>query len=175
MCFHLAHGIEHDSDNDQQARAAEKLCCDHRHVQSLAEKAWQHRYQRKKDRAGKRESRHGEIEKIRSWFPGPDARNVTTVFLQVVGDLRRLKLRGNPKIAEEENHCPENDIMGPTAGKGAGDLSGCGAVSEAVLDNRRRKEKQRPSEDDWHYPGVIHFQRHILRLSAVHFATNHTL
>src|SRR6266849_7245991 len=103
MRFHLAHGIKHHANNDQEACAAEKLCCDHWHVESLAQKAWQHRYQRQKDRAGKREPRHGEIEKIRSRFPGPYAGNVTTVFLQVVRDLRRLKLRGNPKIAEEEN------------------------------------------------------------------------
>ena len=65
--------------------------------------------------------------------------------------------------------------MGPTAGKGAGDLRGCGAVSESVLDNRCWKEKQRPGKDDWHYAGVIHFQRHILRLSAVHLAADHAL
>ena len=175
MCLHLAHGIEHHADNDQQARAAEKLRCDHRHVESLAQKAWQHRYQRQKDRAGKRESCHGEIEKIRSRFPGPYAGNVTTVFLQVVRDLRRLKLRGNPKIAEEENHCPESDIMGPTGGERACDLRGCGTVSKSVLDNRRREEKQRPGKDDWHHAGVIYFQRHVLRLSTVHFATDHAL
>src|SRR5213076_1976299 len=148
MCLHLAHGIEHQADNDQQARAAEKLRGNHWNVQSLAEKAWQDRYQCKKDRAGERESRHGEIEKIRSRFPGPDARNVATVLLQVVRDLRRLKLRGNPEITEEENHPRQNDVMRPAAGKRGGDAVGNRAVLKTVADDRRGKKEQRPGKDD---------------------------
>src|SRR6267378_1132470 len=151
MRFHLSHGVEHDADNNQQARAAEKLRCDRWDVQSLAHKAGQNCDQSKKNRAREREPRHGEIEKIRSRFSGSDARNVTTVFLQVVRDLRWLELRGNPKITEEKNHGRESDIMRPAVGKRAGDLPGCRAVSKSVLNNRRGKEKQRPGEDDWHY------------------------
>src|SRR5438128_11003741 len=110
MCFHLAHGIEHDPDNDQQARAAEKLRCDHRHVESLAQKAWQHRYQRQKDRAGKRESCHGEFEKIRSRFPGPYAGMETTVFLLSVPYFERLNMVANHKNAEEDKQTHESDI-----------------------------------------------------------------
>src|SRR5437764_8473920 len=109
MCLHLAHGIEHHADNDQQARAAEKLRGNHRNVQSLAEKAWQDRYQCKKDRASERESRHGEIEKIRSRLPGPDARNVATVLLQVVRELRRLNLLVNAEITVGEIQSHLND------------------------------------------------------------------
>src|SRR6266542_2170869 len=175
MRLHLAHGIEHDADNDQQTRAAEKLRGDRWDVQSLAHKTWQDCYQCKKNRAGKGEPRHGEIEKIRSRFSRSDSRNVTTVFLEIVRDLRWLELRGNPKITEEENHGCKSDIMRPAGGKRAGDLPSCRAVSKSVLDKRGRKEKQRPGEDDWHDPGVIHFQRHVLCLAAVHFATNYAL
>ena len=52
----------------------------------------------------------------------------------------------------------------------AGNPGSCRAVSKSVLDNRRRKEKQRPGEDDRHHARVIHLQRHVLRLPAVHFA-----
>ena len=65
--------------------------------------------------------------------------------------------------------------MRPAVGKLGGDLRGCGAVSKSVLDNRRWKEKQSPGEDDWHHAGVVHFQRHVLRLAAVHFAPDHAL
>src|SRR5437899_1028344 len=40
----LAHGIEHDAHYDQQACATKKLRRDHGHIQSLAQKTWQHRY-----------------------------------------------------------------------------------------------------------------------------------
>src|SRR6266480_6074002 len=100
MCLHLSHGIEHYADNDQQARATEKLRGDGRNVQSLAHKAGQNRYQRKKNRPGEREPRHGEIKKIGSRFSRSHPRDVTTVFLQVVRDLRWLKLRRNPEITE---------------------------------------------------------------------------
>ena len=78
--LHLTHRIEHDAHNDQQTCATEELRCDHGHVQTLAEKAWHNRYHRQKNRAGKREPRHREIEKVRSRFAWPDTWNITAVF-----------------------------------------------------------------------------------------------
>src|SRR6267143_499241 len=146
MRLHLAHGIEHDADNDQQTRAAEKLRRDRWDVQSLAHKAGQNGDQSKKNRARERKPRHSEIEKIRCRFSGSDARNVTTVFLEVVRDLRWLELRGNPKITEEENHGRKSDIMGPAGGKRAGDAIRSRTVLKTVADNRGWEEKQRPRE-----------------------------
>src|SRR5439155_6305173 len=134
---------------DQQARPAKELRCDHWHIQSLAQKAWQNRDQRQKNRARKRESRHREIKKVGSRFAGPHSRNVTAVFLQIVRDLRWLKLRRNLEITEKENHCRKSDIMGPAGGKRAGDARSCRAISKSVLDNRRWKEKKRPVKDYW--------------------------
>ena len=80
MRLDLPHRVEHDTDDNQQARASEKLRRDHRHVQSLAEKAGQDRYQREKNCASERQPRHREIEKIGSWFARTNAWNVTAVF-----------------------------------------------------------------------------------------------
>ncbi len=141
MRFHLSHGVEHDTDNNQQARAAEKLRGDGWNVQSLAHKARQNRDQSKKNRAREREPRHGEIKKVGSRFPRPDAGNVTAVFLQIVGDLRGLKLGRDPKITEKENHPCENDVMGPAVGKRAGDLRSGRAVFKCKANDRGRKQQ----------------------------------
>src|SRR4029450_11515932 len=175
MRLYLAHGVEHYADNDQQAGATEKLRRDGRNVQSLAHEAGQNRYQRKKNRAGEREPRHGEIKKIGSRFSGPDSGNVTTVFFQVIRDLRWLKLGRNPEIAEEEDHAGKDDIMRPSVGKRAGDLRGCRTVFKCEANDRSWKEEQRPGEDNGHHAGVIYFQRHVLGLSAVHFSPDDTL
>ena len=75
-----------------------------RDVQSLAEQARQNRDQRKENRAGKGQPRHREVEEIRRRFARTHARDVAAVFLQIIRDLRGLKLRRDPEIAEEENH-----------------------------------------------------------------------
>src|SRR6266545_2020281 len=60
-------------------------------------------------------------------------------------------------------------------GKCAGDAVGNRAVLKAVADDGRGKKEQSPGEDDWHHTGVIHFQRHVLRLAPVHFTANNAL
>jgi hypothetical protein len=124
VCLHLAHGIEHDAHNDQQTCATKKLRRDNWHIQSLAEETWQYRYQREENRTGKRQSRHGEIKKVRRRFSRSHPRDVTSVFLQVICDLRWLELRGDPEITEKENHRRESDVMWPAGGKRVGDTVG---------------------------------------------------
>ena len=157
VCLHLAHGIEHDAHNDQQTCAAKKLRRDNWHIQSLAEQTWQYRDQREENRTGKCESRHGEIKEIGGWFSRSHARDVTSVFLQVICDLRRLELRGDPKITEKENHRRQHDVMWPAGGKRVGDAFGGRTVFKRVADNRRRKKEKRPGEDDRHHAGIIYF------------------
>src|ERR1051326_1263438 len=157
MRFHLAHGVKHHADNNQQAGAAEKLRCNDGHIQPLAEKTWQNRYQRQENRASKREPRHREIKKVSSRFSGPHSGNVTAVLFEIVGDLRRLKLCGDPEVTEEENHCREHDIMHPAGGKCRRYPLSCRAVSKSVLNDGRWKKKQRPRKDDRHHACVIDF------------------
>ena len=117
MRFNLTHRVQHDTDNNEQTRAAKKLRGYRWHVQTLAQQTREHCYDREEDRACERQTRHGVIEKIRSWLPGSDTRNVTAIFLKIVCDLRWLKLGRDPKIAEEENHRSQDDVMQPSGRK----------------------------------------------------------
>src|SRR4030095_7876599 len=153
MCLHLAHGIEYDADNNQQAGAAEKLRCDDGNVHPLAKKTWQDRYYSQKDCAGECQPRHGEIKKIGSRFPRPNTGDIATIFFQIVSDLGGLKLRRDPEITEEENHRRESDVVRPAVGKLASDAVGNRAILKTVADDRRRKKKQSPGEDDRHHTG----------------------
>ena len=65
--------------------------------------------------------------------------------------------------------------MGPAGGKRIGDAICSRAVLKCIAYDGGREQKQRPSKDDRHHTGVIHFQRHVLRLAAVHFAAHHPL
>ena len=132
----LPHRVEHDTNDDQQTCATEKLSGDYRYVQPLAEEAWKNCDERQKNRAGKRQPRHREIKKISCWFSRAHTGDVTAVFFQIIRNLSWLKLCRDPEIAEEENHRCENDIMNPAGGKRSSNARGCGAVSKSVLDNR---------------------------------------
>src|SRR6266542_2561199 len=79
------------------------------------------------------------------------------------------------EITKKENHRLESDVMGPSVGNCAGDAVGNRSVLKAVADDGRGKKEQSPGEDDWHHTGVIHFQRHVLRLAPVHFTANNAL
>src|SRR5205807_9748996 len=126
-------------DDDEQARPAEKLGCNLRHMQSLTEQTWQHRDQREENRAGKGQACHGEIKKIRSWFTWSYAWDIAAVFLQIIRNLRRLELRRDPEIAEEENHRRQQNVMRPAGRHQVGDLPGDTTVFEGETNNGCRK------------------------------------
>ena len=117
MRLDLSHRVENHTDDDEQAGPAKKLRRNDRHVHSLTQKARQNRNQREENRARKSQPRHREIEEIGRRFSRTHARNIAAVFLQIVRDLRRLKLRRHPEITEEENHRREDCVVQPTAGK----------------------------------------------------------
>ena len=65
--------------------------------------------------------------------------------------------------------------MQPAVGEHVGDLLGRAAVLEGQTDDRRREKQERPREDDRHDARVVHLQRHVLRLAAVHFPAHDAL
>ena len=65
--------------------------------------------------------------------------------------------------------------MQPTDREEVCDLLRSPAVREGHVDDRGREEQERPGEDDRHDARVIHLQRHVLRLAAVHLAADHAL
>ena len=63
--------------------------------------------------------------------------------------------------------------MRPPGRKRCSNAIRSGTVLEAVAHDRRREQEQRPRKDDRHHARIIHFQRHVLRLAAVHFPPDH--
>ena len=100
----LAHRVEHDADDDQQAGAAEERGHDPRDAELLSHDRGHHGDHGQEHRAGQRDARHRLVQKLRRRPAGPDARNIAAVLLQVVRDLDRIELRRHPEIREEEDH-----------------------------------------------------------------------
>ena len=93
-----------------------------------------------KNCAGKGQTRHRVIKKIRGRFSWAHTLDVADIFFQIVRDLRRLKLRCYTEITEEEDHRCEYDVMQPACRKHFGNLSGRRAVFESHADNGRREK-----------------------------------
>ena len=102
MRLHLTHGIQHDTDQNEHARAAKESGhgignphdpihqdgndCDHG----------------QKDGARQRNPAHGVVQVTAGGLTGPNSRDIAAVLLQVIGDLQFVELRGDPEIREKE-------------------------------------------------------------------------
>src|SRR5207253_995358 len=56
------------------------------------------------ERAGQRDAAHRVVKIITRGLAGAYARDVAAVFLEVIGNLDFVELRGDPEIGEEEDH-----------------------------------------------------------------------
>ena len=65
--------------------------------------------------------------------------------------------------------------MRPASGKRGGDAIRSGTILKPIAHNGGREKKQCPREDDWHHPGIIHFQWHVLGLAAIHLSADYPL
>ena len=65
--------------------------------------------------------------------------------------------------------------MRPARSHRVGNLFRHATILEQKADDGGGKQEQGPGKNDWHHSCVIHFQRHVGRLSAVHFSADHTL
>ena len=174
MRLHLAHRVEHDAHDDQQAGAAEER----RHHPGNAETAGHHRRHHRdhgqEQRAGQRDARHRPVQKLRRRPAGADARHVAAVLLQVVGDLDRIELRRHPEIGEEEDHQRVQDVVQRRAV-----IQVRGQLLEKVdrdhAQELRREHQDGLREDDGHDAGVVHAQGHVGALPAVDLAAHHPL
>src|SRR5258708_40275081 len=116
--------------------------------------------------ARKGQTRLVNTKKWRGGFPGTHGGEATAVLLQIVRDLCRLKLGGDPEIAEKENHRGENDVMQPSGRKHLRDLPRGRTVWKRPAHDLIWKQQECPGEDDRHDTGIIHFQRHELRIAT---------
>src|ERR1700730_10242938 len=107
----------------------------------MAKQLRQHRDHGEKNRAGKCQSCHCEIEKIRRRLSRSHTWDVTAVFLEIIGDLSRLKLRRDPEVTEKENHRGKKNIMRPAVRHRIRNLIGDATVFANETDDRRREKK----------------------------------
>ena len=77
MRFHLAHGIEHDADNDQQTRSAKEIGDILRNGHGIAQDNGDDGNDRQEYRASQRNAAHGAMKKIAGGLSRTHARNVT--------------------------------------------------------------------------------------------------
>ena len=84
-------------------------------------------------------------------------------------------MRRHPEITEEENHRGQNRVVQPAGRKHVRDRLRGPAFLEGDAHDRRGEKQKRPGENDRHHARVIHLQRHVLRLAAVHFSANDAL
>src|SRR5581483_331484 len=83
----LSHRIKHHSHDDEQTRAAKKLCGDLRHLQSLAQQTRQNRDQSEEHRARECQARHRKVEKVCRRFSRTNTGDVTADFFEIGRDL----------------------------------------------------------------------------------------
>ena len=173
--FDLAHGVEHDADDDQQGRAAEELG-DHRgDLEGFVEEHGQDGDDGQEDGAGQGDAGHDAVEEFGGGFAGADAGDVAAVFLEVVGDLDGVELGGDPEVGEEEDHQGVEDEV---AGGAIGELV-LGEAFEALGgddgDEALDEHQNGLGEDDGHDAGVVDAQGHGRALAAVGLAVDDAL
>ena len=100
MGFQLTHRIQHHADHDQQAGAAEELRYHERDMEAVEKEHREERQHHQKHRAARGDPRHRRIEEVRGRLTGADAGDVRALFFEVVRDLQRVELVGDPEETE---------------------------------------------------------------------------
>src|SRR5438270_8600219 len=99
--LHLTHRIKQNADQDQHTRATEELSHGLGHAKGFIQNDWDNRDGRQKDGARERDAAHGVVQILGCLLPRPHAWDITAVFLQIIGHLQFIELRGHPEIGEE--------------------------------------------------------------------------
>ena len=100
IALNLSHRVKRNADDNQQTRAAKELGDQRLDAHPAAEQHRQDGQNRQEDCACQRDARHGMIQKFSRVVARADAGDVTTVLLQVVGNLDGIELVRNPEEGE---------------------------------------------------------------------------
>src|SRR5689334_3246721 len=112
------------------------------------------------------------LEEISRWLTWPAPGNVTVVLLEVVGNLGRLKLDGDPEVAEKENQDSRDQVMNPADSKGVRQVYRPFLVPEHHTQDRGREQQDGLRKNDRHHTDRVNLQRQVLRLAAVYLASD---
>src|SRR2546423_3265363 len=95
----LGHGIEGDTDDDQQRRSAKA----ERHVDRVRDEDRQQRDESQEKRTGEGDARDYVIDVLGGSLSRFYARNETTLFLQVLRDVDRVEDDRRVEVREKDN------------------------------------------------------------------------
>ena len=178
MRFHDTERIESHTDDDQEGRAAEERSNRPRNLHSAVENLREKRNNKKPRTADERDARHDGIKILCRRKTRTDAGQIRTILLEVLGDVDRIELRGNPEESKEHDERSVHEKVHRAAHirklheEAAKPSHGAGCISGDVAGEEAGDLKDRLSEDDRHDARVVDTQRHERLLHAVGGATN---
>src|SRR5215472_4566127 len=104
MGFHLAHGIEKHTDEDQHAGAAEVLGDGKGDLHVIVKQKRNDGDDHEENCAGQSDTAHSVVEVLAGGLPGANTGDVAAILFEVIGDLQLVKLGSDPEIGEEQDH-----------------------------------------------------------------------
>src|SRR5256884_5319327 len=99
----LLHGVERNTDYDQDRRTAKVHVLRRYSGQGGGEQGDQHRDPTQEERAGKGDARHGAVQVLRRGHARPDAGDEGGVLLQVVRGVDRVEGDRGVEVGEAED------------------------------------------------------------------------
>src|SRR3954465_13555517 len=104
MGFHLAHGIKHHADKDEDTGSSKELGDRVRDVHKTVEDNRLSRDDGEKNGARQANTAHGIMKVSTSRLTRTDPWKITAMFFQIIGDLQLVELRRHPEIRKEQDH-----------------------------------------------------------------------
>ena len=111
--LHLTHHIKDDTDENQNACAAEELAHARIKLQLTLQKLRKQVDQRQRDGTREGEAAHREVEEVRRGLAGAHTRDIAAALLEVFRNLVRLEHGRHPEVAEEEDEQRGDDHARP--------------------------------------------------------------
>ena len=163
-----------NSDQDQHACAAEEGRHGIGNLQFAVQPDRNQGNDGQKDRASQCNPAHGIVQIIARRLPRAHPRNVATVLLQIIRDLKFVELGCHPEIREEQNHQPvQRHVKNRPFSQRARDLAeelDVEALSQEQKD-LLREHQNGLGKNDWHHTRVVDSQRHKRGAARIDFAT----
>ena len=109
--LYLTHGIQHHTNCNKHPCAPKKDSDPHRNISLEEQDIREYRNDREEDRSGQGQSRHNKVQELGGWRSRTNPRHITSVLLQIIGDLNGSKHDRYPEVGEEKDHQSEDDVV----------------------------------------------------------------
>lgn len=99
MRFNLGHGIDGNTNNNQQGGAAKE----ERYIKLIDQNGWQYTDHTDIDSADNSQPNHDLIDKISSFLAGTNTGDETAVLFQIIGNVNRIEGYRSVKETEKDD------------------------------------------------------------------------